>query len=33
MAMNVLAMIPILCVFPFVQRFFEKGIIIGSIKG
>lgn len=32
-AMIVVAVLPILCVYPFVQRFFVKGIIVGSVKG
>jgi putative aldouronate transport system permease protein len=27
------ATIPILCVYPFLQRFFVKGVMIGAIKG
>jgi len=32
-AMIVVSTLPILCVFPFVQKYFKKGILIGSIKG
>ena len=28
-----LVTIPILCVYPFVQRFFIKGLMVGSVKG
>ena len=27
------ATLPILCVYPFVQKYFVKGVMIGSIKG
>jgi ABC-type glycerol-3-phosphate transport system permease component len=29
----VVATVPILCVYPFVQRYFIKGVMIGSLKG
>ena len=29
----VVATLPILCVYPFVQRFFVKGVMVGSLKG
>ena len=28
-----IAMVPIICVYPFVQKYFKKGILIGSVKG
>ncbi|MFJ9351077.1 carbohydrate ABC transporter permease [Streptomyces sp. NPDC101237] len=33
MAVTVVATLPILIVYPFVQRFFTKGILVGAIKG
>jgi putative aldouronate transport system permease protein len=33
LATVVLAMLPILMVYPFVQRYFIKGVMLGSIKG
>ena len=33
MAITVLAILPILAVYPFVQRHFTKGVIFGAIKG
>ena len=29
----VVATAPILCVYPFVQKYFVKGVMIGSLKG
>ena len=33
MSMTLLTVLPILFVYPFVQKYFIKGVIIGSIKG
>ncbi|MDL2233013.1 carbohydrate ABC transporter permease [Ruminococcaceae bacterium OttesenSCG-928-L11] len=32
-AMIVITVIPIICVYPFIQKYFVKGVMIGSIKG
>ena len=32
-ALIVVASIPVMCVYPFIQRYFVKGVMIGSIKG
>jgi ABC-type glycerol-3-phosphate transport system permease component len=29
----VLALLPIVCVYPFIQRHFVKGVMTGAIKG
>lgn len=33
MATIIIVMVPILCIYPFVQRYFVKGALIGAIKG
>jgi putative aldouronate transport system permease protein len=33
MAIVVIAIIPVLLVYPFIQRHFTKGVIIGAVKG
>ena len=33
MAMIVVTMLPIMAVYPFIQRFFVKGIMVGALKG
>ena len=33
LASVVLSIIPIVCVYPFVQKYFVKGVLIGSVKG
>ena len=32
-AVIMVAVIPILCVYPFIQKYFVKGTMVGSIKG
>ncbi|MBP3361587.1 MAG: carbohydrate ABC transporter permease [Clostridia bacterium] len=32
-AVTVAATLPILCVYPFLQKYFEKGVMIGAVKG
>ena len=33
MAVIVVSVIPILCVYPFIQKYFTKGVMVGGIKG
>lgn len=33
MAAVVIAMVPILCIYPFIQKYFAKGVMIGAVKG
>ena len=32
-AITVVATVPIICVYPFVQRYFIQGLTLGSVKG
>ena len=32
-AVIVIATVPIMCVYPFLQKYFVQGVMIGSIKG
>lgn len=32
-AVIIVSVVPILCVYPFVQKYFEKGVMIGAVKG
>lgn len=29
----IITIVPILCVYPFLQKHFAKGVLIGSVKG
>lgn len=33
MAITIVAILPIICVYPFLQKYFEKGTMIGAVKG
>jgi putative aldouronate transport system permease protein len=33
MAIAVVAMLPIFVLFPFLQKYFQKGIALGAVKG
>jgi putative aldouronate transport system permease protein len=32
-AVIVVSTLPILCVYPFLQKYFQKGVMIGAVKG
>ena len=32
-AVIIVSVIPILCIYPFIQKYFEKGVMIGAVKG
>ena len=32
-AVIIISMIPILCVYPFLQKHFTKGVLVGAVKG
>ena len=32
-AVIIVSVVPILCVYPFIQKYFEKGVMIGAVKG
>ena len=32
-AVIIVSTVPILCLYPFVQKYFEKGVMIGAVKG
>ncbi len=32
-AVIVVSVVPILCIYPFIQKYFEKGVMVGAVKG
>ena len=33
MATLTVSVLPIICIYPFLQKFFAKGVMIGAVKG
>ena len=33
MAAVMMAMVPIMCFYPFLQKYFVKGVMVGALKG
>jgi putative aldouronate transport system permease protein len=33
MAVIVVSTVPIMCVYPFLQKYFVKGVMVGALKG
>lgn len=33
MAMVVVSVVPLLCIYPYMQKYFDKGVLLGSVKG
>lgn len=33
MAIAVIGVLPVLCIYPFFQKYFIKGIVVGGVKG
>ena len=29
----IVSTVPVLCIYPFIQKYFEKGVMIGAVKG
>ena len=32
-AVIIVSTVPVLCVYPFIQKYFTKGVMIGAVKG
>ena len=32
-AVIIVSTLPVICIYPFIQKYFEKGVLIGAIKG
>lgn len=32
-SMIIVSTVPIMCVYPFIQKYFDQGVMIGSVKG